>query len=48
MTFETIKPRIRYEDGHWSCQGLGKEGHGRQPKGAYMDWLSEAGLFPYC
>lgn len=41
------KPRIRATAHGWSCAGLGKEGCGRTPRGAYMDWLNEASLSPY-
>ncbi|AKJ28829.1 hypothetical protein [Caldimonas brevitalea] len=41
------KPRIRRTDNGWSCIGLGKEGNGRTPRGAYFDWLNEASFYPY-
>ena len=42
-----IKPRLTKTAYGWSCQGLGKEGNSRTPRGAYMDWLNEAALPPY-
>ena len=41
------KPKLTRSGRMWSCIGLGKEGNGATPKGAYMDWLNEASLYPY-
>lgn len=42
-----IKPRIVRTASGWSCIGLGEEGNGRTPRGAYFDWLSESNFHPY-
>jgi hypothetical protein len=47
MGTQFVKPRIRKTPYGWSCVGLGKEGNGATPRGAYFDWLNEASLPPY-
>lgn len=47
MKFQEMKPLLRRCRNGWSCLGLGVEGNGSTPRGAYMDWLSEACLPPY-
>lgn len=47
MVISLVKPRLKRDRYGWSCSGLGKEGCGRTPKAAYMDWLNEASLYPY-
>lgn len=42
------KPRIKPCANGWACVGLGKEGNGRTPRAAFLDWLNEAALYPYC
>ena len=41
------KPKMRPTPAVWSGVGLGCEGNGRTMRGAYMDWLNEAGFHPY-
>ena len=42
-----FKPRIRKDTHGYSCTGLGKEGNGVSPRGAYNDWLNEVSFYPY-
>lgn len=42
-----FKPRLRRTETGWSCIGLGHEGNGATPRGAWFDWLNEAGFYPY-
>jgi hypothetical protein len=41
------KPRMRPTPYGWSCIGFGCEGNGSTMRGAYFDWLNEAGFYPY-